>query len=80
MKPKETPDKQAKQSTLLVECPLRATHGCGAVPGSVVMAWEPDVQSDCCVLAGSLSDPKKQIGNHTGAEFKQGVGREMLIN
>ena len=45
-----------------------------------MMAWEPDVQSDCCVLAGSLSDPKKQIGNHTGAEFKQGVGREMLIN
>lgn len=35
--------------------------------------------SDCCVLAGSLSDPKKQTGNHTGAEFRQDVGREMLI-
>ena len=79
MRPKETPDKQAKQSTLLVECPLRATRGCGAEPGSVVMAWEPDVLSDCCVLFGSLSDPKKQPGNHTGAEFRQGVGREMLI-
>ena len=45
----------------------------------LVMAWEPDVLSDCCVLAGSLSDPKKQTGNHTGAEFRQDVGREMLI-
>ena len=79
MKPKETPDKQAKQSTLQVECPLKATHGCGAVPGSVVMTWEPHVLSDCCVLAGSLSDPKQQTGNHTGTEFRQGVGREMLI-
>lgn len=79
MKPKETPDKQAKQSTLQVECPLRATRGRGAVPSSVVMTWEPDVLSDCCVLAGSLSDPRKQTGNHTGAEFRQGVGREMLI-
>ena len=79
MKPKETPDKQAKQSTLLGECPLRATRGCGAEPGSVVMAWEPEVPSDCCVLAGSLSDPEKQTGNHMGTEFRQGVGREMLI-
>ena len=43
------------------------------------MAWEPDVPSDCCVLAGSLSDPEKQTGNHMGTEFRQGVGREMLI-
>ena len=45
----------------------------------LVMAWEPDVPSDCCVLAGSLSDPEKQTGNHMGTEFRQGVGREMLI-
>lgn len=45
----------------------------------LVMAWEPDVPSDCCVLAESLSDPKKQTGNHTGTEFRQDDGREMLI-
>ena len=40
----------------------------------LVMAWEPDVPSDCCLLAGSLSDPEKQTGNHTGTEFRQDVG------
>ena len=28
----------------------------------MVMAWEPDVPSDCCVLAGSLSDPRSRLG------------------
>ena len=34
--------------------------------------------SDWCVLVGSLSDPRKQTGNHIGTEFRKGVGREML--